>query len=341
MKNFVKFILFILLGIFIWHCVFKVLWIEENGINSFYEDSEIPMDVIFLGASNAFWQFNTVLAFHEYGFATGMLATGGQSFVATEFLLKEAQKYQNPNVYVIDINNIAVGIDFFEEGIIRKVTDNMKFSKNKLDTIETLLKYTPLEKDEYINYYLSFLTYHNSWKSVNINNFKNMTMFKGYFFDSSMIENEPFSKTVWCDNEEKIDDNNEEVLLHLIDYIKENKLEVLFIIPPRTFGDSHCAKLNYAKRILEENDFKVLNFSEGNEMNIDFQHDLVNEAHLNVYGATKYTVYLGNYLSANYHLKKHTNDNKYLSWQNEYERFKDTFKEISGTDFESLVQEAS
>ena len=92
MKRVIKCSLFLIIGIIIWHVIFKVLWIEGNSINDFYEEPKNSLDIVYIGASNAYMQFNTVLAYHEYGFTTGMLTTGGQSFVAVKYLLEEVSE---------------------------------------------------------------------------------------------------------------------------------------------------------------------------------------------------------------------------------------------------------
>ena len=68
---------------------------------------------------------------------------------------------------------------------------------------------------------------------------------------------------------------------------------------------------------------------------------LLNFAHLNVYGATKYTLWFSKYLKENYELPNHKNDVNYSSWSSEYDRFKDNFKKITDKDFNEILLQYS
>ena len=77
-------------------------------------------------------------------------------------------------------------------------------------------------------------------------------------------------------------EESKEILLNLIDYIKTNNLNVLFVIPPRYFEEEKVMQLNDVTRILQENSFNVINFNTLEDFKVDFSTDFYNEAHLNV-----------------------------------------------------------
>ncbi len=80
-----------------------------------------------------------------------------------------------------------------------------------------------------------------------------------------------------------------------------------------------------------------MNFNLVNDFDVDYSKDFLDFAHLNVYGATKFTLYFSDYLSKNYELPDHRKDKNYLSWEEEYDEFKVNFKKLSGKDFDSLL----
>ena len=95
--------------------------------------------------------------------------------------------------------------------------------------------------------------------------------------------------------------------------------------------------LNNEINYIEKEGYKVLNLYQDKVIDIDYNHDLYNYGHLNVYGASKYTIYLANYLKENYNLPDHRQDKKYSSWNEEYIRFKNKFKELTKEDYEEVI----
>ena len=79
------------------------------------------------------------------------------------------------------------------------------FSKNRIDTINEILKNKDIDKKEYINYYFPFFLYHNSWKNINKSNFVgNETLFKGYLLREFCLNTVPTEEYEWTRRRIKI-----------------------------------------------------------------------------------------------------------------------------------------
>lgn len=337
-KNIIKVIVFISIFCIIWHLVFSVLWVDKNSTTYFFEEPKNSFDIVYVGSSNVLTHFNSVLAFDLYGYATGMLTTASQPFSAVEYLIKESRKYQNPNLYVIDISKAADDFDIFPKEDIRRCTDSMKFSKNRIEAINELLSYTDMSDDNYLDYYFSFFMYHNRWKNLTESNFADdKTLYKGYLLTDYNIEVVKEKTDIWNDTKLDLPEENEKTLTSLMNYINENNLNVLFVIPSREFEPKHKGRLNTITTILQENNFKVINFNKLDDFKINYETDLYQQNHLNVYGATKYTLYFAKYLHENYELKNHKGDENYSTWQSEYERFKIDFNKLTKKDFNDYL----
>ena len=124
-----------------------------------------------------------------------------------------------------------------------------------------------------------------------------------------------------------------EILYDLLNYIKENDLNVVFIIPPRLYSTEYQQKLNNTSKIINSYNYDVINFNEVEDLNIDYGTDFKDSSHLNVYGATKFTLYFGKYISEKYNIKNE-NSNIYNSWDKEYERFKKDFENMTKQNFD-------
>lgn len=335
MKKFIKGLIFILIFVVIWHNVFSVLWLTPNSIREVYKEPKNSIDVAYFGASNAYAHFNTTLAYHDYGFTTAMMSSDTQPFIGVKFLLEEVRKRQNPEVYVIDISS-AYEIPL-EEGTIRNITDSLKFSSNRNDAIKYLLTRSTIPQEDYINYYFSFLTYHNVYKGVNKYKYKNLNLYKGFLFSNLTAVVEPQVKTEWVNDTKKLPLDISEGMDDLISYIKDNNLNVLFVLSPKVYSLENMQILNKIIEKIKYNDLKVLNLNNV-DLNIDYSHDYYNFAHLNIWGSTKMTEYLAKYLNDNYNLEDHRNDKKYASWSKEYERLKKNYKILTEKDFDDLIR---
>ena len=345
-KNIIKIIIFIIILFSILYFVIKILWMELYSMAYYlYDEPQDSIDIVYVGASNVFDHFNSVLAYNEYGYTVGLLSTQSQPFFLIKNCIIESKKYQNPDLYIIDIAKVADNIDDITGEKIRKTTDCMKFSKNRIDAINEALSHKKnIDKKEYINYYFSFLMYHNRWKDMSMRDFKwnafgKDILYKGYILNDKNIAINPQEKYIWSDKTNNLKEENKQILMELIDYIKSNNLNVLFVAPIRIYEEEIASEINDAINIIEANKFKVINFNMMNDLNIDFSTDFIDYAHLNVYGSTKYTLYFSKYLHENYELENHKNDKNYISWENEYQRFKKDFLQITNKNFDELLQE--
>lgn len=340
MKKIFKIICFTSILILLWKYVFSILWLPKNNISFFYDEKENSIDVIYIGGSNVHHHFNNLLAYHLYGFTTYFLSSGIQQFTLTKSLIEESRKYQNPKLYVIDLARLTDDFESsYNEPWGRVVVDSLKNSKTRIMAINNMLKYTNVEKSQYIDYYFSFFKYHNSWKDINRQNFNGtLNEFKGYYAYDYAFDIEPQGEFIWKDDIVKLQSQNEEVLLDLIEYIESNNLNVLFVIPKSTFWYPNNERLNYATEIIKKHNLDIINFNKLDDIDLNYETDFYDKIHLNVYGAAKYTLYFSKYLKENYDLDNHKNDETYISWEQEYERFLDKFSNVTGENYESILE---
>ena len=344
MKNIIKIIVFIFIFCIIWYYVFYYLWLYKSSIAFSYDIPKNSVDIVYIGSSTVDRAFNPMLAYDLYGFVTEILSSSVQPFPAIKFLIKENMKRQSPKLYIIDIQQLLYDLtDGFSSSFIREVTDRMKFSKNRIDLINELLSYNDVAKSDYINYYFSFFLYHNNWKQNEGSAFWNFR-YKGYFMDDYSFGVNPQLDYKWATTNYFVDkqefpEKNKQCLLDLINYIKQNHLNVLFVVPKKEYFLTGQRRINAAISIIKANDFDVLNFNTIDDTYIDFQTDFYDDNHLNVYGSIKYTLYLSQYLIENYDLPNHKGDDLYISWDEEYLKFKNVFDNKSNKKFDLLVNQ--
>ena len=340
MKNFKKIVIFIFIFFLLLYGVVNLLWLPPSAITDFYKEPKNSIDVAYFGSSNVFAHFNTVLAYDLYGYTTAMFSANSQPFALIKYGIKEVRKTQNPSVYVIDITTISRTLESYTSEEMRKTIDTMNFSQNRTDAINEMLSYKKdTSKQDYINMYFSFLLYHNKWKNISKENVTGKTdLYKGYLFSEMTSKIMPMDKHVWTNNAIELDNQSKQALYDLIDYIKENNMNALFVIPKRSFGEEGIGRLNSAAKIIQENGFDIINCNLEDKLdNIDWSTDFYNDSHLNVYGATKYTLYFSKYLKEHYKLENHKGDEEYKSWETGYKNFKRQYKNLTNKDFDDLL----
>ena len=327
--------IFVIIFCILFFYIFSILWLPRGIISYFYRIPKNSMDVVYVGASNACSGFNPLIAYKLYGFKTGMLCEGASPFISIKYLLKEAEKYQKPNLYVIDIYMLTRILDF-DEIEMRKTIDSMKFNQNRFLAINEILQYANVDIKEYINYHFSFFLYHNAWKQISKQNFLVNSLYMGYWYyeiSESIQQNE----YEWKENKIALSPLSEQILLDLINYIKQDNLNVLFVIPKRWYWSPSQEQINTAISIIQDNGLDIINFNKVIDTNINFENDFHDQSHLNLYGATKYTLYFSKYLNENYNFDNYKNTVLDLLWNEKYEEFEQNFKLQTGKELEDFI----
>lgn len=78
---------------------------------------------------------------------------------------------------------------------------------------------------------------------------------------------------------------------------------------------------NKVAEIANENNIPFINYNDKlTDIGFDFKSDMHNSSHVNIWGANKITVYLGEFLKENYSLIDHRHDSNYAQWTIDYKR---------------------
>lgn len=101
--------------------------------SQFYSLPSDILDAVWIGSSSVQEFAIAPVMYKENGIALYPMAFGNLPFNATRFLITEIEKTQDPEVYLVDIRQLAYNC-IWEESI-RRVTDNMAWSDNKVKAI--------------------------------------------------------------------------------------------------------------------------------------------------------------------------------------------------------------
>lgn len=348
-KQLLKAIIFLNLAIFLFVCVsymFRPDTEDKQRFAGFYAEPKDSLDMIYIGASSVHPYYAAPLAWHEFGFASYPLAMSWQPTKAILSLIKEARKYQNPKLWIIDCRNFLPDEDtqlkekmpkeIHPEATIRLSVDYLRYSATRIDMILRLRGWS----DDVHYYFFDLGKYHQRWKSGLTDKqfrqlfFKDPDPIKGFLF---VPRYEYLPKPQYSTNIEsqQIPENQQRNLEEILQYCNKEQLKVLFVFSPSYSNDMNQSNYKYISEVVEESGYCALNFDEHyNDMDIDFSIDFYNVAHTNIFGAEKYTRYLGSYIKENYNLPDRREDASYYAWNIAYDQWL-----IKAEDTKSQIQE--
>lgn len=309
--------------------VLQLKTLDGDIMRDFYSLPKNSLDAVYIGPSSVYRFWIGPEAFHNHGITAYGLSTSAQPISAAKFLMNEADKTQHPKLYIIDLRSVTW--TDYTAGDIRKVTDNMSFSFNRIDAINTMPKSVGLESKTFnLEYYLSFIKYHGRWTDTltkddftgicTTDEFEN---YMGYAANNNLTTKvNTVSKPHNTSKKQNLSALNKKYLVDLLEYCLQSGKKVLFTISPFSANKLEAEELNEAKSIAAQYGFPILDgISKFNEIGMNCRTDYYSARHTNVYGAQKYTNYLANYLVKTYHLPDHRGDAAYSSWEDSYKAF--------------------
>ncbi|MGN0701573.1 MAG: hypothetical protein ACI4KL_00105 [Lentihominibacter sp.] len=317
---------------------------NRQTFKAFYAEEENTVDVAYFGTSASNRYFINPKAFHDEGISSFTLATMGMPLFYVPNLIDEVNKTQDPELYIIELRWVDKERDQITDAHIRRVTDNMKMSENRIDAIDKSFDYmdgsTGMLGDityNKIEYVLPIIKYHGRLAQENmtpgdfkLTSSKNQT--KGYVLSPSTTKQVNQFMSRLSDEREPLSEMAETALNEVLDYcdsLPEDK-EVLFVLSPYSVKKPQMPKFNTAMDMVKKRGYTVINFNTPEmyeELDIDWDHDFYNSKHVNYIGAEKYTGWLSEYIKENYDLEDHRGDSRYESWEIAYETYCDYVKD--------------
>ena len=205
-----------------------------NMCEGFYDEPENSMDVVYLGSSNAFYDINPLIAYEETGLTGYTLGSSEQRVWVTYYYLQEILKYQNPKVVVFEVN-MVYDSDYNDEDKTRKAYDYMRFSQEKLDSIDESV----MGDDIPWTYIFPFFRYHTRYDDLTNNDYSHAFSKKHYYLKGYAYSDEVFKGLSTFDMESidhgemELDKKVETYLDKMVALCEENNIQLIFIKTPR------------------------------------------------------------------------------------------------------------
>ena len=326
-RQFIKSVIFI--GIFLFMLVTVSYIVRTNGdvkdrFSGFYAEKDNTLDIVMIGSSPIFPFYSAPKLWGEMGVAMYPLSSNVQRPVAMKYLVEEAKKTQSPSLYIFEARMFTMDDEGLSENMAytRGVTDNMTYSLNRIKTIQAMVP----ETEDRLSFYVDLFKYHTNWKMLTL---KSEWMNWRYHKESELkgmdVKDEvgpiPMPEAGGAAGELAISEVQETYLRDLLQYLKENEYQALFIVSPYNITIEEQQMFNYMDGIISEAGFSFINMNNYyDEIGIVFEEDYADYgSHTNAVGAEKCTDFLEKHLMENYEFEDKRGDDRYGSWDRAYD----------------------
>ena len=320
-KNIIRIICFILVLMVVLILANKVFRFKySDGIytaEKFYELENNSVDVLFLGSSHAYENFNTGTLWDEQGIASFIFAGSVQPMWNSYYFLKEALKTQTPKLIVLEGFRLVMKDEFSEDSRIIFNNFGLRWSLDKVDSIKA-----SAPRERWTEFFLEYIQYHNRYSELSAEDFlpnkgnHQYDDWKGFGCNMDTVE---FKAKDLSDVTEKDElyEKTEKYYRATIELAQEHNIPILVVVCPYAGIKKAEQRLyNTAKDIATEYGVPFINCNLLiDEIGIDYQYDAGDSSHLNYRGNQKLSTFIGNYLVNNYNIPDHRGDENYASWQ--------------------------
>lgn len=294
---------------------------DSDVWTNYYAEEDNTLDAVMIGSSSMYRYWIPTQAYEEQGFTSFLLGTAAQDIRLAPYLMEEAVKTQNVDLFVVEVRSIVMRGDVSEikdehyNYRMEVMTAGMKPSMTKFEMIQKYYRGTETEKLELM---FPIIKYHD-----------NLLQFDREFLIDRMDQGTdefktgrqrakitPIKTPVFNeDGEQYLSDET----LGYIDDIEtkadELGVKVLLLATPYYPSKKQASKQIQLDEYIEAHGYDYLNMNDYLEdVDFDYSTDFYNSKHVNIAGAKKTTSFIAAYLKDNYGLQSQLTDGQKQSW---------------------------
>jgi len=314
MKNVVKVLIFLIIFIILL-LVSSFIFVPKSNIamstrtrktNLVMGEKDNSLDALFIGDSLVYTAINPMHIWENYGYTSYDLAMSAQYLYESYNNIDKILQNQKPKIIFLETNQ------FFRK---YKIVNVIGAEGKKIFPV---------------------FEYHNRWKDLSFDDlFKKAEYtlrdpYKGYRFMNKVNRAEDANKNYMKKKKDKkeINDLNYRYIKKIAQKCKENDIELVLLSTP-SMKNCNYSKYQTIKDIAKEFNLEHVDLNLDNKLDIDWITETVDKGdHLNYLGAYKVSDFLGEYLKGK-NFVDHRHDDKYSSWQEDYELYKKKIAEDS------------
>lgn len=333
---------------------------EDNAatgiVTGFYEEPAHTLDVVYFGMSTMRNGISPLTIWQNYGITGYSRAGSVQPAVVSCYLMQETFDFQSPSVIVMEAGTlmdlVAVeGNDYdYCEGKIHENIDYMRSSKWKWELAREISQDSDLS---IISLMMPLYRYHDRWSDIEAQDFEYLQWDKRYPYKGqypvSIISAYQFPDNYMKSEEDGslLDEKTKQYVRKMKKLCDEKGCEFLLIKMPTSAWNLTYQKLT--REFANELGCEFLDYNSGElreRIGLEAAGDYIDAgSHLNIRGADKISLHLGQYLQETYGLKDKRGEIALGQWDFDsllYEREKKSC-ELAGTrnilDYLKMIQD--
>jgi len=291
--------------------------IKEGAMIEEYYNSEKNHDVLILGDCEVYENISPVTMWENYGISSYIRGSAEQLIWQSYYLLEDTLKYEKPQVVIVNVLAMTQR-DAKSEAYNRMTLDGMKLSKYKIASIRESMT----EDENMASYIFPLLRYHSRWSELSSEDFRYMwktpsVTTNGYLMQKGIRPVTTIPKAAPLANY-TFSDRNMEYFDKIYSLCKDNGINLVLMKAPSVFPHWYDEWDKQVSDYADGHGILYLNtIDEAENIGIDYTTDTFDYGqHLNVEGAEKLSLYLGEQLVKNFRLTDHRQDESYKNaWQ--------------------------
>ena len=312
------FLAVLLIALGCWNIIFKRK--DGDGIydlKKYYELEKNTVDVLILGSSHAFENFNTGTLWDEGGLSSFILGGSMQPMWNTYYFLKAALKTQTPKLILLEGYATSFTDDYSKDSHIIKNTFGLPWSPDRVDAVKA-----SAPKERWADFLLSYTQYHTRYKELSRADFapnQGNPLFRDWKGFGCSMQTTPLTALDLSSVTESLplSEKTEKYYRATLQLAADAGIPVVVLVAPFTaISPDQERYFNRAGEIAAEHGASYLNCNLLlDEIGINYAMDAADTEHLNYRGNRKFTSYVLRYLKNRYELADHRGDDRYATWQ--------------------------
>ena len=274
---------------------------NRERVKGFYLEEQDTVDVVLIGASEIYAGFASPYAYAQYGFTSYPLATQSNTVLNYLTCVKEAVRTQHPRLLVIEINGALYDdAELDQEANYLRIADNMPNNENKRELTDLFGSF------DFYETYLPITRYHTVWEDFPVGIEWSASLVLSRLRGHNLLKGVSTTTEIYTPREPLYNDDSgdslplnprcQQALEELLDYCREEELNVLFVRFPHLIHQKNVKRLRRsfaAAELIRSRGFECLAMDDKiSDIGLNPQRDFYSPEHVNLYGQQKLTDYL-------------------------------------------------
>lgn len=275
----------------------------KGEIEKFYDEPRNTVDVLLVGSSHSMSGLSPVQLYRQTGLTAYNLSTWSQPVWVSYHYIREALKYQTPQVVVLDVFGAFYDRSYLTGVDVDLVSDDFaaqlrpSWNLLELNLARRRAQVTRKTWDEYLN----ITKYHSrlnrlEWEDIAVVFGDDCSTGKGY---GPMYTTEDFSPytPMQSDHREALYPFAEEYLQKIIELSRQKDFRLVFVKVPYIMEEVDAGLLNTVRDLCDAQGIPFVDCCGSNLAGLDYSRDMADHGHVNYRGAYKVTSVLAEYLN--------------------------------------------